>query len=113
MKRHVRILSAAAVLCSAGSALANGLEHLPGGTESASRGGAVAARPVDGMALIQNPAGLAFMSGQQIMLATDAPIPHMCVDPYGYSGWGVYTGARSEFGDPLAGGPNAYATSPL
>src|ERR1041385_1429928 len=104
---------AATILCAAEPARANGLELLPGGTESASRGGAVAARPVDGMALIQNPAGLAFMSGQQIMLDIDAPIHHRCVDPYGYYGWGVYTGARSEFGDPLAGGPNAYATSPL
>jgi len=113
-RRHVRTLhAAAAVICAAGAARANGLELLPGGTESVSRGGAVAARPVDGMALIQNPAGLAFMSGQQIMLDIDVPIHHMCFDPYGYYGWGVYTSSRSEFGDPLGTGPNGYATSPL
>lgn len=113
-RRHVRILHVAtAIFCAASPALANGLELLPGGTESVSRGGAVAARPVDGMALIQNPAGLAFMSGQAIMLDVDTPIHHMCFDPYGYYGWGVYTAARSEFGDPLATGPGSYATTPL
>jgi hypothetical protein len=107
---------AATILCAAEPARANGLELLPGGTESAARGGAVAARPVDGMALIQNPAGLAFMSGQQIMLDIDLPIHHMCVDPYGYYGWGVYTddpALRSEFGDPTVTGVGTYASTPL
>jgi len=99
--------------CAAPLARANGLELLPGGTESVARGGAVAARPVDGMALIQNPAGLAFMSGQSLMLDIDVPYHHMCDRPYGYYGWGVYTGARSEFGDPLATSPGSYAVSPL
>jgi long-subunit fatty acid transport protein len=107
---------ATSILCAAGPALANGLQLLPGGTESVGRGGAVAARPVDGMALIQNPAGLAFISGQQLMLEVDFPTHHMCVDPYGYYGWGVYTddpARRSEFGDPTATGPNSYARTPL
>lgn len=101
------------ILCATSAAFANGLELLPGGTESVARGGAVVARPVDGMALIQNPAGLAFVSGQQIMLDIDVPVHHMCVDPYGYYGWGVYSAERSEFGDPVARGPGSYAETPL
>jgi hypothetical protein len=76
----------------------------------------VAARPVDGMAIIQNPAGLAFMSGQQIMLNVDMPVHHMCMDPHGYYGWGIYTddpASRSEFGDPTATGRTSYALTPL
>lgn len=112
--RTIRV--ATTILCVAGPALANGLQLLPGGTEAVSRGGAVAARPVDGMALIQNPAGLAFISGQQIMLDIDMPMHHMCMDPYGYYGWGIYTdnpASRSEFGDPTATSPTSYSVAPL
>jgi hypothetical protein len=77
-------------LALANLALAHGMELLPGGTRSVGRGGAVAARPEDPMALLHNPAGLALLSGQQIMLDVDVSIHSMCVDPYGYYGWGVY-----------------------
>jgi long-subunit fatty acid transport protein len=110
----------ALVACAAPSVVrANGLELLPGGARSVARGGAVAARPEDPMALIHNPAGLAFLPGDQFMLNVDVPIHDMCVDLYGYYGWGVYEpgprapgapGRFGDFGDPLA---DAYATMPL
>src|SRR5690348_16978748 len=103
----------ATILCATSPSFANGIELLPGGTEAVARGGAVAARPVDGMALIQNPAGLAFMSKQQVMLDLDVPVHHMCADLYGYYGWGVYSSEPSEFGNPLARGGGTYAESPL
>lgn len=84
------------------------------------RGGAVAARPSDPMALLQNPAGLTELSGDQILLDVDVPFHSMCVDPYGYYGWGVYNNSASEFGNDLAlDDPNhptvgaTYATTPL
>lgn len=108
------------VPCVAVPAWADGLQLLPGGTASVSRGGAIAARPEDPMTMLKNPAGMAFLSGNQLMLEFDGPIDHMCVDPYGYYGWGVYSGSRSEFGNPLAlNNPthptigSTYATTPL
>lgn len=85
-----------------GVARAGGLELLPGGAASVGRGGAVAARPEDPMTLMTNPAGLAMLHGHQVLVGFDTPASHMCVDPYGYYGWGVYNAARSEFGDPVA-----------
>ncbi len=103
-------------------ALAGGSELLPGGTRAAARGGAVAARPDNPMTLLHNPAGLALLPGQQILLDTDIAFHDMCVDPYGYYGWGVYMPGTSEFGDsgevqldtegnPVVGA--TYATEPL
>jgi hypothetical protein len=86
------------------------MEILPGGTRAAGRGGAVAARPDSPMTVLHNPAGLALISGQQIMLDTDIPFHDMCVDPYGFRGWGVYTPGISEFG---ASDGAAYGTEPL
>jgi hypothetical protein len=103
-----------------GTAWAGGLELLPGGTQSVSRGGAVAARPSDPMVLLHNPAGLTRLAGDQILLDVDVPLHRMCVNPYGYYGWGVYSEGPSEFGDPLVlDDPNrptvgaTYATTPL
>lgn len=101
---------------------AGGLELLPGGSRSLMRGGAVAARPEDPMVLLHNPAGLAALSGDRVMLNIDVTLHSMCFDPYGYYGWGVYDDASSEFGDPLevrldrSGDPiigATYATTPL
>jgi hypothetical protein len=89
---------------------AGGYELLPGGTQSVARGGAIAARPEDGMMLEHDPAGLSLLSGQQLLLNYDLPLSKMCVDSYGYYGWGVYQAGRSEFGDQL--GPE-YAKTPL
>ncbi|MET0592505.1 MAG: hypothetical protein ABW133_07390, partial [Polyangiaceae bacterium] len=120
--RHVTTFAVALVsLGLAPSALAGGLELLPPGARSVARGGAVAARPEDPMALLHNPAGLAYLpSGSQVLVGVDTPFHDMCVQPYGSYGWGVYSGGNSEFGDPLAldnptnptiGG--SYATTPL
>src|SRR3954471_12902585 len=91
-----------ALLLIARTVHANGLELLPGGTQSVSRGGAVAARPENAMALEQNPAGMALLSGDQLLLNIDFPLQEMCVDPYGYYGWGVCQPGKSEFGDEIA-----------
>ena len=100
--------------------LASGFELMPGGTRSVARGGAVIARNEDPMALTHDPAGLTFLTGNQVMLDLDYPIHDMCVDPYGYYGWGVYSEGNSEFGDQLElDNPNqptvgrTYATTPL
>jgi hypothetical protein len=97
---------------------AGGLELLPGGTRSVARGGAVAARPEDAMGLLHNPAGLAYLSGDQMTIDVDFAHGQMCVDLYGYYGWGVYDDRVSDFGDPLTlepddDGNEAYATTPL
>lgn len=107
-------------LLGAPTASAAGLELLPGGTRSIARGGATAAQPADAMLLLQNPAGMAYLDGNHLMLDIDVPLHDMCVDPYGYYGWGVYGNEPSEFGDPTAlDDPNnptigaTYATTPL
>jgi hypothetical protein len=120
--RHATSLALALVVFAAGRlASAGGLELLPPGARSVARGGAVAARPEDPMALLHNPAGLAFLPrGSQAIAGVDTPFHRMCVQPYGYYGWGIYSAGNSEFGDPLAlDNPSApsigatYATTPL
>jgi hypothetical protein len=84
-------------------AVAAGLELLPGGNQSVARGGAIAARAEDPMVIANDPAGLGLLSGHQILLDIITPLQHMCVDPYGYYGWGAYgPKGSSEFGDQLA-----------
>jgi len=46
------------------------------------------------MTMTQNPAGLAFLPGHVALVGLDAPFQKMCVDPYGYYGWGVYKRRR-------------------
>jgi long-subunit fatty acid transport protein len=96
------VLCTLAVLTAPSPVRAGGLELLPGGTRSLARGGAVAARPEDAMGLLHNPAGLAYLSGDQMTMDLDFALAEMCVDLYGYYGWGVYNNDRvSDFGDPL------------
>jgi len=105
-------------------ARANGYELLPGGAQAVSRGGAVAARPESAQLMLQDPAGLSLLSGGQMLVNYDVPLQSMCVDSYGYYGWGVYQAGGSELdgGDPLrvkldkSGKPvigATYATEPL
>lgn len=93
---------------------AGGLEVSPGGTYAASRGGAAAASPVDAMAMLHNPAALALLPSDQFMLNLDTTFYKMCVEPYGYYGWGVYAQSGvddvSEFGPPQG---QAYSERPL
>jgi hypothetical protein len=117
------VIALGCLVGAADRARANGLELLPGGVRSAGRGGAVAARPEDPMAMSHNPAGLAFMPRDQFMINVDMAVHDMCVDLYGYYGWGIYDDEESsDFGDPLAveldddGDPiigATYATTPL
>jgi hypothetical protein len=91
---------------------ADGETMMPGGAQSIGRSGATAARPTDNMAMLQNPAGLVDLADNQFMLQFDSVYDRVCVDPYGYYGWGVYLtqdrlgnttnrdDQRSEFGDP-------------
>ncbi|MBN1654509.1 MAG: hypothetical protein JXA30_12125 [Deltaproteobacteria bacterium] len=123
MRIYFSISIIAVVLSIALSVKAGGMELLPGGSKAAARGGASAARPDDPMTLLLNPAGMALIPGVQLLINTDIPFLDMCVDPYGYYGWGTVrrTGV-SEFGDsgeveyddngdPIIGA--TYATDPM
>ena len=101
----------ASILLWSNAALAGGLELLPGGTRSVGRGGAVMLRADDPMTLLHNPAGLARIRDQQLMLEIDVPLHDMCMDPYGYYGWGVYEAGDSEFGN--SGTDDDYTHDPL
>jgi long-subunit fatty acid transport protein len=101
------------VLLPSSTAFAGGLELMPAGAHAVGRGGAVAARPTNPMTVLQNPAGLAFLSDDQLILNFDTSFHDMCVSPYGFYGWGVYLpdersgtavqdARRSEFGDPAS-----------
>lgn len=102
-------------LCSPSShARADGEQLMPGGALAVGRGGATAARPLDNFAMLHNPAGLVDLPGNQFSWGFDTSFDSLCVQPYGYYGWGIYpemdrNGAvdnpdnlRSEFGDPLS-----------
>src|SRR5690349_15723255 len=116
------VVCSLALLVVPGPVQAGGLELLPGGTRSVARGGAVAARPEDAVGLLHDPAGLAYLEGDSLTFDLDFALREMCVDPYGYYGWGVYDDRTSDFGDPLEvklGGNGkpivgaTYATTPL
>lgn len=66
------------------------------------------------MAMLHNPAGLVLLPTDQVMLNLDTTFHSMCMNPYGYYGWGIYpqeNGASiSEFGPPDG---EAYGTIPL
>ena len=112
------VLCTLVMLSAPRSVRAGGLELLPGGTRSVARGGAVAARPEDAVGLLHNPAGLAYLKGDQLTFDLDFALREMCVDPYGFYGWGRYVNRASDFegpeielDDPVE--PTAYETTPL
>ncbi len=111
MRRGTLAGLVALLACVAGTAHAGGLELMPGGTRSVGRGGAVAARAEDPFTLRYNPAGLARLEGQGLMLNVDVPLHDMCVDLYGFYGWGVYASGDSEFGNSATDAD--YAEDPL
>jgi hypothetical protein len=86
---------------------------------SVARGGANAARPEDATAIATDPAGLAFLPGHTVMVDLTLPVQKMCVDPYGFYGWGQSdsAGSNSEFGNSRAlrtpDGQVGYAGTPL
>jgi hypothetical protein len=104
------LLASCWLLCA--SAHADGEQLMPGGAQSVARGGATVARPTDATAILQNPAGLVDVVGNQGLYGFDVAFDHICEEPYGYYGWGVYLAEerpgstsnpdsnRSEFGDP-------------
>jgi hypothetical protein len=105
------IATVALVLSCATRALAfGGLEISPGGARALGRAGATAARAEDGYVLLYGPAGLAALQQDGLMLNVDTVFHDMCVTPYGYYGWGVYTPGLSDFGDSAG---SAYANDPL
>src|SRR3954451_24182393 len=91
----------------ASKAAAGGLEYAGAGAQALGRGGAVVARADDPMVLANNPAGLAELRGNQLMLDMNFALMNACVDPIGYYGWGVYGGGtpiripNPNGGDPL------------
>lgn len=82
--------TALATLSVTHTAHAGGLELAGAGALGNARGGANAARAEDAMVLRNNPAGLAQMHGNTMMIAFNTSLFHACVDPVGYYGWGVY-----------------------
>ena len=96
--------AAAAVLLVAPRASAGGLEYTGAGAQALGRGGAVTARADDPMVLMYNPAGLAELRGNQLMIGANLSLMSACVDPIGYYGWGAYNGGLpSRFVDPQTG----------
>ncbi len=94
------------------SVFAGGIEYTGQGSNSLARGGAVTARSSDPMTLAHNPAGLAELSGNQMLLDLNFARLNACVDPIGYYGWGAYLGgAPSRL--PIPGQPGQYQSIPL
>jgi|GEM_PF-6658370 len=93
---------------------AEGEGIMPGGAAAVGRGGAIAAKPVDAMTLLHNPAGLTALDGNQGHYGLDMQVDSLCMEPYGYYGWGITLPEmragtapnldvrRSEFGDPAS-----------
>lgn len=95
-----------AALVAPSAAHAGGLEYTGQGTQSLARGGAVTARAADPMTLAHNPAGLAELRGNQMLLDLNFAYMDACVDPNGYYGWGVYLGGNPAIlPDPRTGVP--------
>lgn len=111
-----RLSAGIGVLCTfsavaPGQVHAGGIEYTGQGTQSLGRGGAVTARAQDPMVIAHNPAGLAELRGNQMLLDLNFALMDACVDPVGYYGWGVYTGgAPSRLPDPRTG---EYESVPL
>lgn len=82
------------VLFAAQTVHAGGLEFAGAGAQSLGRGAAVTARADDPMVLSYNPAGLAELRGNQLLLDNNIVMMNACMDPIGYYGWGTY-GATS------------------
>jgi len=124
---RVSLIVAAIVLTPLQRAAAGGLEFVGAGSQAMGRGGAVTARADDPMVLSYNPAGLAELRGNQLLINANLTLFNACVDPIGYYGWGAYRGGSpSRFTDPATGatttvnlgtandpGANAYYNQPL
>lgn len=90
---------------------AGGLEYTGAGTFGLGRAGATAARADDPLVLMNNPAGLAALQGDQLLLSLNLAQMRACVEPAGYYGWGVYSGgAPFELTDPDTGERILYNT---
>lgn len=83
---------------------AGGLEFVGAGSQALGRGGAVTAKSEDPMVLAYNPAGLADLQGNQLLLDNSVVMMHACADPIGYYGWGLYGGGSpTRLRDPRSG----------
>ena len=84
---------------------AGGLEYAGGGTTALGRGGANAARADSPMVLQKNPAGLAELRGNQLMVNLDFTRMNACVTPIGYYGWGAsyFNQGSVQLTDPRTG----------
>jgi long-subunit fatty acid transport protein len=96
MRRVLCFLVLVGSLSIAHRASAGGLEYAGAGAESLGRGGAVTALADDPMVLSYNPAGLAELRGNQILLDMNYAFMSACMDPLGYYGWGAYGGGQAS-----------------
>jgi hypothetical protein len=92
MRRVLCLVAVAWLLVPAFRVSAGGLEYAGAGATALGRGGATAALAEDPMVLSNNPAGLAELRGNQILLDINYALMKACVDPLGYYGWGAYGG---------------------
>lgn len=108
LRLHVHTLLAVAcwIALTPSRVFAGGSEIAVGGTRGIARGGAIAVSPGDPMAMLHNPAALANFHTDQFLLNLDVAFHKQCVDPYGYYGWGIYEGGRSEFANTSPDAPD-------
>ena len=78
---------------------AGGFEYPAAGARALGRGGAFFARADDPMALAYNPAGLAFLSGSQLMLTANIGFFDACYDRDGTYGENLTGNDMSRFGE--------------
>jgi hypothetical protein len=84
------VVAIGVVLAFAGKVSAGGIELTGAGAQATGRGGAVTARADDPMVLMYNPAGLAELQGNNLLLDNSLIMMNACVDPIGYYGWGTF-----------------------
>lgn len=104
---HARI-AACAIACasvlSPAPVRAGGIEYSGSGTVGLGRGGATTARADDPLVLMNNPAGLAELQGDQLLLSLTYVDARTCFEPAGTYGWGAYLGGSPfELTDPDTG----------
>lgn len=84
--------------------MAGGIEYATSGTLGLGRGGATVARADDPLVLMNNPAGLAELQGDQLLLSMTYVDARNCFEPAGTYGWGAYHGGMPfELTDPDTG----------
>jgi hypothetical protein len=106
VSRHLVILAAVLIACLPETARAGGTEFPADGTRGLGRGGAVAARADDPTIMTRNPAALALLWDDQVVLGAHLLLANACMQPTGAYGWGIQGNGALNLGNgpvyPLA-----------